>query len=143
MQWRETYNDLCEEISALEHRAEDLSDQLKTAYKMCYDGKMPGDSFSRIPLDRALETYDSVQEKLNVVLEWLEKKRQVKSEMDAHLANMESLENRVSFMRRGQRKSVRQIANELGYSEGHIYNVVYRMMKEERDMIDGQKVKIM
>lgn len=142
MQWKETYNDLCEEISALEHRADDLSDQLKTAYQMCYDGKMPGDSFSRIPLDKALETYDSVQEKLNVVLEWLEKKRQVKAEMDIHLAKMESLENRVSFMRRGQRKSVRQIANELGYSEGHIYNVVYRMMKEERDL-DGQKVKFM
>lgn len=134
MEWRQTYNDLTEEISALEHRATELSDQLELAYQMCYDGKMPGDSFSRIPLDKALETYDSVKLKLQQVTGWLERKREAQADMEKCLDRMESLENKVAYRRAAMRQSYRQIAVDLGYTEGYVRNVHYRIMKEDDHM---------
>lgn len=134
MEWRQTYNDLTEEISALEHRASELGEQLESAYQMCYDGKMPGDSFSRIPLDKALETYDSVKIKLQQVEGWLERKRETKADMDKCLYRMESLENQVAYRRAAMRQTYRQIAVDLGYTEGYVKNVHYRLMKDEDNL---------
>lgn len=131
MHWKETYMDLEEEIQVLEHRERELTEQLELAYQMCYDGKMPGDSFSRMPLDKALETYDNVRAKLNTVQEWLEKKRQTKKNMDESIGRMKSLEGQVFYRRSVMRQTIRQIARDMGYSEGYIKNVSYRMVQGE------------
>lgn len=133
MQWKQTYLDLCEEIEALEARAEELSEQLQVAYKTCYDGKMPGDSFSRLPLDKAVEAYDTVAEKLSRINSWLEAKKETKERMEKSVGNMTSIENQVAYRRTIMRQSHRQIANELGYSEGYVRVVYHRIMRDEED----------
>lgn len=130
MHWKQSYLDLCEELDALQARAEELEAQIKLAYKLCYDGKMPGDSFSRLPLDKAIESYDTVAAKLSQVMAWIELKKQAKDRMEKSVGNMKGIENQVAYRRTIMRQSIRQIANEMGYTEGYVKNVSYRIVRD-------------
>ena len=133
VQWKQSYTDLCEEIEALQARAEGLEEQLKIAYKMCYDGKMPGDSFSRIPLDKAIESYDSVSTKLSQVYIILNKMKETKERMEKSIGKLTGLENQVAYRRTVMRQTIRQIASDMGYSEGYVRNVSYRIAMDEEN----------
>jgi DNA-directed RNA polymerase specialized sigma subunit len=126
MQLQQSYNDLCEEISGLQEIAKDIEYQLKLAYKQCYDGKMPADSWSRMPLDKALENYDSVVERLNNLNEVIAHKEMTKQMITERLGKLNNLESQVMFRRTVMRQTLNQIADELGYAEGYIKHVSRR-----------------
>ena len=126
MQLKQSYLDLCEEIEGLKDIVKDLNFQIKLAYKQCYDGKMPADSWSRMPLDKALESYDSVTERLNNINELINHKEETKRIIEERLGKLNSLESQVMFRRTVMKQTLRQIADELGYAEGYVKHVSRR-----------------
>ena len=126
MHLQQSYVDLCEEIEGLKIVENDIRYQLKLAYKQCFTGKMPGESWSRLPLDKALESYDSVSERLANISEIIRHKEETKKLIEERLGRMTTLENQVMYRRTVMRQTLRQIADELGYTEGYVKNVSYR-----------------
>ena len=98
MHLQQSYVDLCEEIDGFKDVAKDLEYQLKMAYKQCYDGKMPADSWSRLPLDKALETYDNVVEKLNSINEIIRHKEETKRIIEERLGKLTSLKGKIEML---------------------------------------------
>lgn len=123
--WMSAYHDICNEAEILELRLKDLERQLKLARSVCFSGKMPSD-FSVpcfIPLDKALEQYDAVKEKLLSCEQELTVKRELLREMDKRINRFRGIEYRVAYMRDIEKKSLYSIADELGYSYQHIRRI--------------------
>lgn len=123
MQWQTEYLDLCEEIEALELRAKDIEYQLKLARRVCFSGQMPGDSYARMPLDKALEVHDDVKERLLLLVDVIEHKKATKTQMEAHMARFRGLEYQVAYRRDIMHQSLKQIADDIGYSYSWVMKI--------------------
>ena len=126
--WRTTYNDLCKEIEILELRASDLEFQMNMARKVCFRGYI-SDQYSRIPLDKALTSYDDIKDELLGVVAILEHKQQTKRQIEQKLGEFEGLEYQVAYKRDIQGKPLDVIADELGYSYNWILKVSSRVKR--------------
>lgn len=132
--WRTTYNDLCKEIEILELRASDLEFQMNTARKICFRGYIT-DQYSRIPLDRALTSYDDVKEELLSVVAILEHKLQTKRQIEQKMSEFDGLEYQVAFRRDVLRQPLDKIADDLGYS----YNWILKISSRTSNRAKGRK----
>lgn len=132
--WRTTYNDLCKEIEILELRASDLEFQMNMARKVCFRGFIT-DQYSRIPLDRALTSYDDVKEELLGVVAVLEHKLQTKRQIEQKMSEFDGLEYQVAFRRDVLRQPLDKIADDLGYS----YNWIMKISSRTSIRAKGRK----
>jgi hypothetical protein len=131
MDWRTSYFDLCKEIEILELRAADLEFQMNIARKVCFRGYI-SDQYSRIPLDKALNTYDNIKDELLGTVTILEHKIKTKLQMEKHIDQFEGLEYKVAYMRDIQDKPLDIIADELGYSYDWIRRISGRIKRLQR-----------
>jgi len=132
--WRTTYNDLCKEIEILELRASDLEFQMNMARKVCFRGFIT-DRYSRIPLDRALTSYDDIKEELLGVVAILEHKLQTKRQIEQKMSEFDGLEYQVAFRRDVLRQPLDKIADDLGYS----YNWIMKISSRTSIRTKGRK----
>jgi hypothetical protein len=132
--WRSTYNDLCKEIEILELRAGDLEFQMKMARKVCFTGFI-NDQYSRIPLDKALHTYDDVKDELLAVESMLEHKRLTKRQIEQKMSEFDGLEYQVAYRRDVLRQPLDRIADDLGYS----YNWIMKISARTTYRVKGRK----
>lgn len=131
--WRVTYNDLCKEIEILELRASDLEFQMRIAKSICFRGFIT-DQRSRIPLDKALTSYDDVKDELLGVVAILEHKQQTKQKIEQKMHEFDGLEYQVAFRRDVLRQPLDKIADDLGYS----YNWIMKISSRTSHRVKGR-----
>lgn len=114
----------------LEIRLMDLEEQLRAARALCFNGQLPSDPMPvHVPLDKALEQYDDIVERIKVVSAEKERKESTRKQIDRLLRQFQGLEMQVAYKRDVEGKSLLAIATELGYSYDHIRRVSSRIKK--------------
>lgn len=126
--WRTTYNDLCKEIEILEIRADEIKGQMsrvkghmqrtyQPASKLVanYSG-MPGSGFAMMPFEQICSNLLMLEQELDDINDVLTLKREARRRMESKMDDIVNLTDRVMIMRDVQRKPLKVIADELGYS---------------------------
>lgn len=142
--WRTTFNDLCNEIEILEIRAAEIKAQLErvnrqmkrmyapaTKLVASYSG-MPGSGFAMMPFEQIGGNIIKLQRELDDINDVLSIKIEARDRMVSKMNDFKDLTNRVLVMRDVQRKTLKEIADELGYTYDWIRKVsskVNRMYK--------------
>jgi DNA-directed RNA polymerase specialized sigma subunit len=142
----ESYKDLLTEIEILEYLQTDLNRQIKHAHHVLWSGKLPSQpSPAYIGLDKSLARYASLTERLIEVEYEMGEKRKLKAKMDEKFRGLEGIEYIVAFKRQVEGKSLKEIAVEMGYTEGWIKQVsmkANRMIRKERTNNEPTEKKI-
>lgn len=120
MDWKQSYNDICAELSILHLHELELRKRWEKA-RQAMDEHV-------LPLDKALEYYNTAAEILNEHVEECERVEAIKGEMESHMSKFDTLPN-VIKSKRLQGMSYKQIAIETGYSEGHLRNMMAKSDK--------------
>lgn len=108
----------------------DLEMQLKAARKVIHTGMMPSDPAPvHVPLDKALEHYDNVVEKIREIAAEKERRTAIRDQIDRLLRQFQGIEMQVAYKRDIERKPLQVIADELGYSYSHISKISSRIRK--------------
>lgn len=128
--WRTTYNDLCNEIEILELRASDLEFQMRIAKNVCFRGFIT-DQYSRVPLDKALMTYDDVKDELLGVVAILEHKQQTRQQIEQKIHQFDGLEYRIAYYRDVLHWTLDKIAEEMGYTYSWVSKLSSRIGKHK------------
>lgn len=126
--WRTTYNDLCNEIEILDIREYEINAQLKRIKRQMmnmyepqsklvasYSG-MPGSGFAMMPFDQVCGNIAQLERELDDIRDVISLKREARQRIEAKMTNFEDITDRIMVMRDIQRKSLREIADDLGYS---------------------------
>jgi hypothetical protein len=115
------YRDLCDEISCLYLRIEQLEIERKYYWKM---GTKPVKA--PMPLDRALDQIYKIDDALRPLYRILDDKEFVKMRIEKTLGESNSVEHQVAYWRlRGLPLAI--IAEKLGYSLGYVKNISSRV----------------
>lgn len=140
--WRTTYNDLCNEIEILELRASDLEFQMRIAKSVCFRGFIT-DQYSRVPLDKALMTYDNVKDELLGVVAVLEHKIQTRKQIGKKMQQFDGLEYRIAYYRDVLHWNLDKIAEEMGYTYSWVSKLSSRIGKSNlaNDGMSAKRVK--
>lgn len=136
--WDRTYKDLCNEIEILDIRRLELSAELRilnrristgprTKLVASYSG-MPGGGNER-PIEETWSVYGAVTEALEDVTDILTLKIEAKRLMESRMAQFDTLEYRVAYMRDVERLSITKIAEELKYSYDWIAKISSRVKR--------------
>lgn len=120
MDWKQSYNDICAELSILHLHELELRKRWEKA-RQAMDEHV-------LPLDKALEYYNTAAEILNKHVEECERVEAIKREMERYMNQFDTLPN-VIKSKRIQGMSYKQIAIETGYSEGHLRNMMAKSDK--------------
>lgn len=124
MHWEQEYFDLCDEIEILHLRVKDLEKQLEIAHDTCYGHSMP--------LDKALTFYDGARERLNTLMLLLDSKRTTKIMMERSMEQFKSVAYQVAYRRDIVRQSLKEIADDLGYSYGWVRQISMKAVRMKR-----------
>lgn len=130
--WRTTYNDLCNEIEILNIRAYEIKTEMdfvkrhmhtppRAKLVASYSG-MPNAS-GTLSFERLCGQYFALQTTLDDVNDILSLKREAQKRMELRMADFKGLEYQVVVMRDVQRKPLTEIADELGYSYNWIRKI--------------------
>lgn len=145
------YKDIADQIAMHEKIVENAEKEQKYYLKQLHatepkdisaislDG-MPKGNYSPLPLNVIIENLGRIDSLL--VIEHTELKRLKKAQEDmlAIINNMTNLYFKVAFKKEiernpdGSKKTLQQIADELGYSYGYIMNISSELGKYEKDM---------
>lgn len=126
------YNDLIAEIDILEY-------QLETCIAERENWNFFGGRFSRgVPLDIAAEKMDKLSERIEWITERLDRKKDIRSNLERRLSELEALDYKVAFMRIVEGKKLYEIAEELDLSEDWIKKVSARVTRhlESTDILE-------
>lgn len=108
----------------------DLEEQLKAARKLCFSGQLPSDPLPvHVPLDKALEQYDAVVLRIREASVELERRKTTRNQIDRLLKQFQGLEMQVAYKRDIERKPLRVIADETGYSHDWIKKISSKIRK--------------
>lgn len=132
-----SYQDICREIEIWEQFYESYTDQIKALNKL---GKTWGPSeiqgidysqpqvqnSTQIGFETFLILLRDIQEKQIVCVEALLDLENKKNKIDDIIAQLDSLDKRVVYMREIEGKTLKEIAEELGYSYDYIREVSSR-----------------
>lgn len=127
------YQDICAEIEILKLRAEDQERSLKYARRKMLnrlpyvDGKP-----IVVPLDKALEEYDSALVQLQETLATLKELERTRQQMESYIGQIRSLDKAVEYQRDALGLPLKVIAERLGYSEQHIRRVSSRIPRKRK-----------
>lgn len=133
MDFVKTYNDITKEIEILELRLIDLEAELKEARKLCFSGQLPSDPLPvHVPLDKALEYYDAVVEKIGETSNRLAAKKLILQKIEANIRDFQGVEYQVAYMRDVEGLPLYKIADKLGYSYDWIRKVSSRIKAQRR-----------
>lgn len=115
MDWKQSYNDICAELSILHLYELELRKRWEKA-------RQAMDKHD-LPLDKALEVYNRTAEELNNHVTECQRVESIKGEMERCMNQFDTLEN-VIKSKQLQGKTLKQIALELGYAYGTLRNKI-------------------
>lgn len=118
----EAYKDLLIEIDVLTSLRADLVRQLEQHHRVVWTGVVVGSRPVHVPLDKALSQYNNVVERLTAIEEELAVKQALREDIEQKLSGLSGLAHTIGYMRYVEGKSLKMIADELGYSYGAIRN---------------------
>lgn len=120
-----SYQDLCGEIQCLEWRMRDLEREYYFWYRQCLNyGKK-----AAAPLDICVERMKGICDQVEAYATELERKQQLKRDIEHRLSQLEGLEGKVMYKRVIEGKSLREISLELDYSYDWIKKISSRGKK--------------
>lgn len=137
----ESYSELCEQIKALEVRIEELEKERKLLQRRMFDNA-PGANLTvdyskervsggqtPIQLNIVVERLNKIDDRLDQLYSFLEIKKDSRKKIDLILKSSEDIDQKVTVMRDIKMMSLYEIAQELGYSVGHIKRISSRNQK--------------
>lgn len=137
----ESYNELCDEIKALEVRVEELQSERKLLQKRMYDNAPSANltidyskervSGGLVPmsLDAVLTRLNKIDDRLDQLYAFLDIKKSAREKIDRILKSSEDIDQKVVVMRDVKKMPLKLIARELGYSYDHIKRISCRNQK--------------
>lgn len=128
------YQDICAEIELLKLRAEDQERSLKYARRKMSNHGLPYVDGKPIvvPLDRALEEYDTALILLQETLAALREKERTRQKMEAAIHQIHGLDRKVEYYRDALGLPLKVIAERLGYSEIYIKRISSRIPRKRK-----------
>lgn len=128
----ESYKNICLQIEYYETLLKDIEYEWKVNMNMMYKGvKSNGDgTYTKTPLDKAAMNLDVIKERHDKLEELVSKMKRMKKQAEKILGKMEGIEYKVAIKRYVENKTLKEIADELGYSEGYIKNVNMKISRE-------------
>jgi len=129
------YQDICAEIEILKLRAEDQERNLKYARRKMSNSGLPYVDGKPIvvPLDKALEEYDTALVQLQETLAALKEKEQIRKQIEATIKQLKGLETKVEYYRDALGLPLKVIADRLGYSEIYIKRISSRIPRKRKN----------
>lgn len=128
MQIIENYADLLRKISIIETEIEML--QIDVDYWFGTGLPLTGKGSQAYGLDTGAKNVDRLHKRMNDLNRLLEAYIEIQKELIINIEALEGLPYRIAKMRFLEDKSYQEIADELGYTYGHIRNVVYKSDKQ-------------
>jgi len=126
MNWKESYNDICSELRIVQIHEMEIRRRVELAHDVLFSGKMPSSGdYVHIPLDKGLEKYLTVVSELEEAQAETDRLQKIKNDMESEMVKFTGLAN-VIQCKRIEGKPYKVIAAELGYSEAHIRNYLYK-----------------
>lgn len=137
----ESYQELCMEIKALEVRIEELERERRLLKKRMFDnapsanltidysservtgGKVP------MSLNVVIERLNKLDDRIDQLYSFLEIKKDARGKIDRILKSSEDIDQKVVVMRDIKKMPLHEIAEELGYSVGHIKRISCKNQK--------------
>lgn len=139
--WKSIYTDLCNEIEILQIRSSEIECELNYVQKSIenhctpstklvasYTG-MPGAGFVPAAFDKLWSNLFNLEIQRDEINDIMSLKYEARNRMESKMSEFEGLENKVIVMRDIQRKTLIEIADELGYSYDWIRKVSSRVNK--------------
>ncbi|MBA4541967.1 hypothetical protein H1164_03495 [Thermoactinomyces daqus] len=127
------YNDLCAEIDILETRISDLEFEYWYWYKACFGARIN----RAIPLDVCLNRMKVICDQVEVYSTILEEKEKARKEIEKRMADIESIEGKVAYMRDVKGMTLAEIAADLNFSYSWIKKLSMRTSKGTRKELTG------
>ena len=132
-----SYKDLCEEIEIWKERLKTYEIQLKTIIKLAkLDGpsditaidysKPYVDGTKQIGFEEALEMLHKIESHIYLHKEAIANMEKSKKKIEEEIKKLEGLDKKVVYMRDIEGKTLKEIADELGYSEIYIKKISAR-----------------
>lgn len=127
MNWKDSYNDICTDLRILQIHEMELRKRVELAHEVMVSGEIPSSgSYCHVPLDKAIEMYNREVDELNRLQGSVDRVSGVKVQMEQAMQGYDSLDRIVTRKRLVEQKTYREIADELGYSEGHLRSTISR-----------------
>ncbi|WP_373232117.1 hypothetical protein [Cohnella sp.] len=119
------YKDTIIELDILQDLRADLVRQLEQQHRIVWTGMAPSAPMpAHVPLDKALSKYDNVVERLRAIESEIGMKRKLIQGIDEKLSKLNGLNHTIGYKRLVEGKSLKEIADEIGYSYSHVRNVM-------------------
>lgn len=120
MNWTQSYNDTCNELRILQIREMEVRRRVEMAHKVIVKGEIPSSgSYVHIPLDKGIDWYNKAVLELEEMQVEVDRVHTIKVEMERHMNQFTGLAH-VIQCKRIEGKTYRDMAPELGYSEGYL-----------------------
>ena len=135
-----SYSDLCEEIEIWKTRIEAYKAEIKALKKLAkFDGprEVTGIDYSQpyvrgtsqIGFEEALERLGELENHIFIHQNTIEQLERSREDMERRIDKLEGIDKKVVYMRDIKEKSLKEIAEELGYSYDYIREVSSRNKK--------------
>ena len=139
-----SYRDLCEEIEIWEERLKAYEVQKEAIKKLAkLDGPQPitgidysqpnVQNTSQIDFFTAIETINKINNHIYLHQETIKRLNDSKEKIEKHINNLEGLDKKVAYMRELEGKSLKEIADELGYTYQYIRRISMNSNKKATD----------
>lgn len=126
----EAYNDILLELDLLEVLRVDLVRQLHQNYRVIWTGMAPSDPMPvHVPLDKALSQRNSIMDRLLAIESEIKIKQQLKQQIEDGLQRLTGVQHTIVYKRDIERKSLRDIADELGFSYSYVSKISAKSVK--------------
>lgn len=124
MNWKDSYNDICNELRILQIHEMELRKRVELAHAVVVSGEIPSSgSYCHVPLDKSLGWFDSAVADLDRVQAEVDRVHGVKIQMEQHMSSFTGLAHVIQHKRMVEGKTYRQMSTELGYSEQYLREV--------------------
>lgn len=121
----QSYKDICLQIEFYEILLKDAEYEWEINRRLMFGGvRSNGDgTYTKTPMDRVAINLDSIKERHDKLEQLISKMKRMKKEAEKIMGKFEGLEYKVAYKRYVENKTLKEIADELGYSEAWIKKV--------------------
>jgi hypothetical protein len=123
------YNDLCLEIEILQEQIASTEKSLEYWLGSRIPFGSPGSH--KFGINTAMQQTDYTIDTLNLMKERMEQLKDSKQKIDEKIGQFKGLEYKIAYMRYCEGKSLKEIAQELGYHYDYIRQVMSKMRKAQ------------
>ena len=145
-----SYRDLCEEIKIWEERVKAYEVQKKAIWKLAkLDGPQPitgidysqpnVQNTSQVDFFTAIEIINKIDNHIYLDQETIRQLNESRDKMKKYIENLDGLDKKVIYMKDIEKKTLKEIAKELGYSYQYIKEISARNKTTYQEPTDRQK----